>query len=823
MRRVTVRALWALAAAVCAAVLPPAPRAEERTLPRPAGGEQPVISATRFEQVAEGELLLTGDVDLRYGELRLLADTIHYSDVTHVARAEGNVVLMFGKSQISGDRLEANVETQLATIWNAHGYMDPDIIFTAKKLERIAEDRVVITDGTVTTCTQPTPYWSFHVGRATLHLNHYAYMRRVALDVGKAPVVFLPWLIWPMKQDRASGLLFPNLGYSRRRGSFIGNALYLVTGRSQDVTLYFDLYGRSGTGYGFEYRFVPSPRGEGTFTGYYLDDTVDDPELPEEERSRRRYRFKLLHTQDFDNGFRLLADLNKVSDLDYFLDFERDIRQTTSPTVFSRVDMVRNWRNYSLNVRADRQEQFLTTTTDLTLQRLPELELRGRGIRFGRSPFYLSFETSAGVFNKQQEFDDPVLGRFAREVTYQRYDVFPTISASFSPTPWLDISPSISGRETWYTKSVLDPNDPASEESGLELSREFAAFNLAVVGPRLFRLFGATPAGGPPAAGGTVYKHTFEPSFRYDYIPDVSGDEGVIVFDEVDTLPGDVHRVGYSLTSRLFARRTDPRAARRDDEEEPAPFASDVTGPTQTQVPVTDVKDLPDELKEALRDEARAPGVGSVEIATFDLSQTYSLDTEKPASSRLAFDPSGTSELRTAQAGPLVATVRYNPTSSASFDVRTEYDVLFDDIRNVSLSANLRSLRHGYLRFSWFLGRDFEGRFVDEEGRSLPASCRVDPLSPPCELEFFDSNQVRVLGGTSFWRRKVTLDLEGSYDLETRALRDQRYRLGYNTQCCGMMLELARRDYETIDEIQYRFVLNLRGVGTFLDLQGRPR
>ena len=51
---------------------------------------------------------------------------------------------------------------------------------------------------------------------------------------------------------------------------------------------------------------------------------------------------------------------------------------------------------------------------------------------------------------------------------------------------------------------------------------------------------------------------------------------------------------------------------------------------------------------------------------------------------------------------------------------------------------------------------------------------------------------------------------------------DQRDRIGYNTQCCGVMMEMARRDFDTIDEIQYRFVLNLRGVGTFLDLQGRP-
>ena len=106
--------------------------------------------------------------------------------------------------------------------------------------------------------------------------------------------------------------------------------------------------------------------------------------------------------------------------------------------------------------------------------------------------------------------------------------------------------------------------------------------------------------------------------------------------------------------------------------------------------------------------------------------------------------------------------------------------------------------------------------FVDENGVSLPPG---DPLG---ELTFFDASQVRLLGGTSFLRRKITLDLEGSYDIENGSLQDQRYRVGYNSQCCGILVEMARRDFDTIDEIEYRFTLNLRGVGTFLDLQGRP-
>jgi len=797
-------ALACLLLPVCA----PAAVAAAETVSQEAAPESPVISAGRFEQLPEGELLLTGDVDLRYGELRLLADRVRYNDTTHMVRAEGNVVMMFGKSQISGDRLEMNVETRLATVWNAHGYMDPDVIFSAARLERIADDKVVIIDGTVTTCTQPTPYWSFHVSKATLHIDHYAHMRNVALKAGKAPLVYLPYLVWPMKRDRASGLLLPNLGYSRRRGSFIGNALYLVLGRSQDVTLFFDKYGQSGTGLGYDYRFVPSEKGAGTFTGYYLNDTVDDPNMPGTRTERTRYRFSFKQSQRFDNGYRFLADLNAVSDLDYYLDFERDITQTTSPTVFSHIDLVRNWSNYALNFRADRQEQFISSSTELTLQRLPEMELRGRGIRFGRSPFYLSFQTSAGLFNRNQSFDDPVFGPYSREVTYQRVDLYPTITASFSPTPWLDISPSVSGRETLYSRTVQDPSDATSISLGENALRQFAAFNLSFVGPRFFRVFGD-----PTRTDTSSYKHTFEPQVTYSFIPKVRGDENIIRFDEVDSLPGDIHKVVYSLTSRLLRKKgtgrdETPSAAKPDE------YAADITGPTQVQVPVTELQDLPDEIKEALKDEQRAPAVGAVEIATFEISQGYSFDEQKPLSNATPVEPDGSTRQLQSQASPVVASLRYNPTSSASLDLRTAYDILFNDIRSVSLSANLRSIRHGYLRFSWYINRDLSGTTFDPD----PA----DP-SNPFERVFNDASQIRLIGGTAFRNRKITLDLEGSYDIENHSLLDERYRLGYNTQCCGVMMEVARRNFDTIDEVQYRFVLNLRGVGTFLDLQGRPR
>ena len=105
--------------------LSPAQQEDASTEVPSAADGRPNISANTIEQVGEGELLLTGDVDLRYGEIRIIADTIRYSDVSQSASAEGNVVLMFGQSQISGTRLEINLETHFATVWNAHGGASP--------------------------------------------------------------------------------------------------------------------------------------------------------------------------------------------------------------------------------------------------------------------------------------------------------------------------------------------------------------------------------------------------------------------------------------------------------------------------------------------------------------------------------------------------------------------------------------------------------------------------------------------------------------------------------------------------------------------------
>jgi hypothetical protein len=55
------------------------------------------------------------------------------------------------------------------------------------------------------------------------------------------------------------------------------------------------------------------------------------------------------------------------------------------------------------------------------------------------------------------------------------------------------------------------------------------------------------------------------------------------------------------------------------------------------------------------------------------------------------------------------------------------------------------------------------------------------------------------------------------YDLEGAGVLDWRGRVAYYTQCCGFVVEYLDRNYEANPRREIRFVIDLKGIGRFLD------
>ncbi len=724
------------------------------------------VEADRLEQTRDDGTILEGAVVLRWGDSRMQADRITFREKRFV-EADGNVLVVWGANRIAGSRMSYDLEQERGVVEDAVGQVDPEFYFSADKAEMIGKERVDLTSATVTTCTQPIPYWSFSVSSARVNIDHYAHLYNLRLKVGRVPVFYSPYLVWPVKRERAAGLLFPEFGTTRDRGRVFTQGLFLPLGRSADATLFGEYYTEAGFGGGGELRVVPNEKGLAVLSGFYIQDNV---------AGFGRYRVTYRQTQEFLNGFRMVADINQVSDFDFFTDFERELRLASSPTILARIEFTRNGQWTSVNIRDLRRDQLFANGTTLVQSTLPEIEWRGRSHRVGRTPLYFSFESSAASIQQYGE---------KANADYYRADFFPVITMPLSLVPWLDVTPAVTYRATYYTQRRL--MDGASDTKfGVDESivRNVGGAGIEVVGPKFSRIF---QKDGLPDA--PKFKHTFEPRLAYAFQQGAKRTDELLVYDDVDRIITAQNLFTYGLRTRLFARR--PRAAQ--------PLA-----PTGTEAIV-----LPDgttnEPPGPTSGSSLAPGVEGaaprkeepVEVLSFDLRQSRSLD---GLLSTADSDGDGITDL-TSPYSPVALSGRFRARDGIDFDLRTTYSVLFERVSDVSIAGTI---------YSELARANFS--FVHHPG-----------LGARNGIALSDQTQLRLALGVTLFDGKWRIDTDGSYVLgpppgQSR-VPDRRWRMEYYTQCCGFLGEYLSRDFSSTNtRKEFRFTVDLRGIGKLFDL-----
>jgi LPS-assembly protein len=227
--------------------------------------------------------------------------------------AEGNVLVVWGGNRIFGTRMTYDLDEERGVIENAIGNVEAEFLFWARQVEKIGENKIRLKSANVTTCTQPVPYWSFAVSSATITIDSYARMRNIRLRAGKMPIFYLPYMVWPVKKDRAAGLLLPEFQSNEERGFAYTQELFVPLGRSADVTLLGRYYTKAGFGWGGQLRFVPNRRGVASLGGFFIRDKVGSlPEVgPGDSRCCRHQpgqRLQLLQRLRARPDARLFAD-----------------------------------------------------------------------------------------------------------------------------------------------------------------------------------------------------------------------------------------------------------------------------------------------------------------------------------------------------------------------------------------------------------------------------------------------------------------------------------------------------------------------------------
>ncbi len=482
-----------------------------------------------------------GDVEIHYQDISLRCDEIEVDLKSLRLRARGNIVFDQGNTRLACDEMEFDLRAKTGVMRNVDAFFPPNYHFRGEELEKLDATHYRFHRGVFTSCDlsdDHAPPWSIHVRDAVVELEGYGHFRGASVRVRGVPVFYTPRLLWPVKTDRAAGLLVPDIGYNDRHGAYLGNSFFWPVGRSFDTTFYLDLYSEGFVGLGNEMRWAPTEtaRGEVLFETLYNPDydAATDP-----QGNQWEWKLHGKHNQLFAGGWALRAEVNDLSNLDFFQRFERTFDQNALRALYSHVTLSRTWGPQAFNLRADHRKTFFSDLTQpaVELDRQPELEYRLRATPVGRTPLYVSMVALADRFRINRS--ETLRGN------YSRYDLFPQVSLLTSGLPWLSVTPTLGGRVTHYTATYSEDRKHLVEEP---LTRKYATAGLSLVGPSFSRIF--------QTGEDSKLKHLVEPRIEYIYVSDPGDTSRIPIFDEKDSVLVR-NRATVGIVNRFFLKRGD--------------------------------------------------------------------------------------------------------------------------------------------------------------------------------------------------------------------------------------------------------------------------
>jgi LPS-assembly protein len=446
----------------------------------------------------EGDsIVLSGDVELSQGHRYISADTLNLDRSTNILDIKGNIELREPSLLVRADSAQINTETNLGQFDSAI-FLQYDNGFRgqADSIKRPTATSLNLQQGSITQCTPDDEVWRLNASTIYLDTEEgWGSAKHARLNINDVPVLYVPYMTFPIDDRRKTGLLFPTLGSSNKNGFEFSAPIYLNLAPNYDATITPRFIEKRGTMYEAQVRQVSS-FGNWVFSGAQLKDDQftetpvigrEDDVPPREDRwiGRVEQSGTLL-------GLNTNINYNKVSDEDFFSDLSTDSLE------LQRSDHLN--QSASLGYRNDNwQTQLLVQdyqTIDELLakqyQFMPRLSIERNNTGVNFKPELL-LEAEYTDFDHDQSIDEG--GRF---ITGER--TFSEAGISF-PMRWAPgfIIPTAKVRNISYNLESVKPSDDDSPSTTVPL----ATLDMGLIFERA------------ASFGGTGYLQTLEPRLYY--------------------------------------------------------------------------------------------------------------------------------------------------------------------------------------------------------------------------------------------------------------------------------------------------------------------
>ncbi len=475
---------------------------------------------------------MTGGVVLRRGDRLAGADVARYDPDDRALHLEGNVRYQDPATEIVSDSAEFSYDSGLIEFSGAQFTLGSDNSRGAADNLLITEQgQIRLDEVSYTTCPPGSNDWELEAGDIDLDTRRgIGTAKNVRLRFQDIPILYAPWLSFPIGDARKSGVLTPEIGSAGRSGNEILVPYYWNIAPNYDATFAPRFLSDRGLQAQAEFRYL-TERNEGIVRAEFLPD--DD--LTGNDRQFGR----ISHRTQFDNGVRNTLEFTGVSDSQYF----EDLGGSLSSTSTTHLDRHLRFDWFSDSVAVSAQIQDFQTLDDAILAdeepytRIPQIRMSGywpdrvMGLSAGLDAEIVNFDRDVGV-------------------TGWRVNMAPSLELPIR-RPGMFLTPAVAWDYTRYELENTLPGDASDPSRSVPIGSVDAGFILE-------RTMNT----------GTRRIQTIEPRLLYVHIP-MRDQASLPVFDTIEPdlnlvqlfrknrflgvdRIGDTDQVSFGVTSRIL-------------------------------------------------------------------------------------------------------------------------------------------------------------------------------------------------------------------------------------------------------------------------------
>lgn len=381
-------------------------------LAKNADGEYPIsLEADDVEADGDDLVTLSGNAEVTQGRQTIVADKLQYYRASERVIANGSVEMISENGDyLSSQSIDVHVPTQIGSLTDAEfklakslkssGGIDTVAIESrgsAGVVNLEGEGLVRLENAKYTTCPEGNDSVILTAKEITLdQTGGVGTAKNATVRFKGVPVFYLPWVSFPLNDQRKTGFLAPGFGSDEESGNVIDLPWYWNIAKNQDATITPRYYTDRGFQVGAEYRL----RTQNSST-YIYGEVLPDDELFEDDRSL----LTLQYSQQITDRLSAKINYNDVSDIDYFNDLRNDVRYFSATYVPRDVQVNYSHDYFNLNARANEYQiiDSRVSAANAPYERLPSLTFSTNlpdgpyGLEYGINASYTNFNSDERV------------------------------------------------------------------------------------------------------------------------------------------------------------------------------------------------------------------------------------------------------------------------------------------------------------------------------------------------------------------------------------------------------------------------------------------